>query len=151
MQVMVNLSPYICLITSPIYMKLQLLICTLFIVSFSYAQDYMENIKTDPSFVIPTATSFRTYGYIDGKRLDSLDAVFAEFNWRAQDRVVFDYGQQVSRVKQYAITDAKGVPMIFPSHSYAFLLNFFHYNGWEFVQAYGDSLGRVYILKKLSK
>jgi hypothetical protein len=132
-------------------MKLQLLICTLFIAGFSYAQDYMENAKPDPSIVIPTATNFKTYGYIDGKRLDSVDVVFAEFNWRSQDYVAFDYGQQVSKVKQYAITNAKGVPMIFPSHSYAFLLNFFHFNGWEFVQAYGDNLGRVYILKKLRK
>jgi hypothetical protein len=147
----VRLILFICSITNPIYMKLQLLICILFIASSSYAQDYMENVKPDPSFVIPTATNFRTYGYIDGKRLDSVDAVYAEFNWRAQDRVTFDYGQQLSRVKQYVITDAKGVPMIFPTHSYAFLLNFFHYNGWEFVQAYGDSLGRVYILKKLLK
>src|SRR3954451_19253121 len=94
-------STYICSIDNPIFMKLKLLICTLFIVSFSYAQDYMENAKTDQSYIIPVATNFKTYGYIAGRRLDSVDAVYATIDWRPQEQIRFDYGQIVTRLKEY--------------------------------------------------
>lgn len=56
--------------------------------------------------------NFKTYGDVDGIRLDSLDAQYAQFyTWRGES-VTFDYGQSGSR-KKMAVTDNKGVPLIF--------------------------------------
>ena len=55
----------------------------------------------------------------------------------------FDYGQN-KKVKDMLITNKKGVPLIFPNYDYyIFKINFFHYNGWDFVP---DSL--INLLKK---
>lgn len=136
--------------TNPICMKYLLLVSILFIAGSSYAQDYMEKAKMPPS-TVPAATTFEMYGYIDGKRLDSVEAVYATIDWRPQDLIRFDYGQQVSKMKQYAITDAKGVPMIFPNNTTAFLLNFFYYNGWELKEMSAAGGGTTIILRKRSK
>jgi len=74
---------------------------------------------------------FKTYGYIGGKRLDSVDARFAEFNWRNLGEVAFDYGQSYEKRKELLITDNKGAPLEFQSFHIAFLLNFFYFNGWQ--------------------
>lgn len=129
-------------------MRLWLLICTLFVVSFSYGQDYMENAKINQSYIIPVATNFKTYGYIAGKRLDSVDAIYATIDWRPQEQIRFDYGQQVTRIKEYAITGNDGVPMIFPNSSTAFLLNFFYYKGWELKEMSAAGGGTTIILRK---
>jgi len=57
-------------------MKYLLLVCILLIAGSSYAQDYMEKAKMPPS-AVPAATTYKMYGYIDGKRLDSVEAVYA--------------------------------------------------------------------------
>jgi len=127
-------------------MKNGIVVFMLVLVCAAHAQDYQA--KGVSINIVPVANNYHTYGYIDGKRLDSIDAVYADFSLSTQNRVDFDYGQLVSRVKDYALTDAKGTPMQFPAHSYSFMLNFFYFNGWDFVQAYGDTSSRTYILKK---
>jgi hypothetical protein len=35
--------------------------------------------------------SFKTYGFVDGTRLDSIDATYAEFEWRSNS-LIFNTG-----------------------------------------------------------
>ena len=76
--------------------------------------------------------TYKTYGYINGIRLDSIDAGYAKFG-RKSESVYFDYGQNV-KAKDMVITDEKGLPLIFPNFNYyIFKINFFYFNGWEVV------------------
>ena len=115
-------------------MKKLLLIAFLFQASFVFSQ------TTGEATILQT---YKVHGYIDGVRLDSLEAGYAHFD-RIWESEVFDYGQK-AKLKDRLITDKKGVPLIFPRHRniYIFQLNFFHYNGWDVVP---DSLTNL--LKK---
>ncbi len=115
-------------------MKKLLLIGFLFQAAFAFSQ------ATGEATILKT---YKVHGYIDGVRLDSIDAGYAQFDrfWQSEE---FDYGQK-AKLKDMLITDKKGVPLIFPGHRnlYIFQLNFFHYNGWDVVP---DSLTNL--LKK---
>jgi hypothetical protein len=76
--------------------------------------------------------TFKTYGYINGVRLDSIDATYAQFG-KKMESVYLDYGQDGKR-KDMVITDKNGLPLIFPRYDYyIFKVNFFSYNGWDLV------------------
>jgi hypothetical protein len=114
-------------------MKKLLLIAFLFQASFVFSQ------ATGEATILKT---YKVHGYIDGVRLDSIDAGYAKFGTRMEWEF-FDYGQN-KKVKDRLITDKKGVPLIFPNYDYyIFKINFFHYNGWDVVP---DSL--INLLKK---
>jgi len=86
--------------------------------------------------------TYKTYGYINGVRLDSVDAAYAQFGKKMESEF-FDYGQDGKR-KNMVITDKNGSPLIFPRFDYfIFKINFFSYNGWDVVP---DSL--INLLKK---
>lgn len=86
---------------------------------------------------------YKTYGYIHGVRLDSIDAGYASFGRRGQS-LFFDYGQGV-KVKEMIITDKNGLLIMFPTYGPIFRMNFFYFNGWEYVP---DSTDNINLLKK---
>ena len=115
-------------------MKKLLLIAFLFQASLAFSQA----AGTEAIYL----KTFKTHGYIDGIRLDSIDAGYAKFGKR-MEQVFFDYGQN-KKIKDMVITDKKGLPLIFPGFDYyLFKINFFYYNGWELVP---DSV--INLLKK---
>ena len=131
-------------------MKSSLFIVCFFLSLRLFAQEKVAVLQSD---LPTTVTTFTMYGYIDGKRLDSLASTYATYGFRGGDGVTFDYGQMIGRQKEALLTDSKGQPLIFPERSNGFLLNFFHYNHWEFVNTYqpGSANGSgtaLFILKK---
>lgn len=90
----------------------------------------------------------KTYGYVNGMRLDSIDAQYGQIETRLET-IAFDYGQLGGR-KKMTVTDAKGDALIFTRTSMPFLLNFFYFNGWQLADTYHDSSEKfeVFILKK---
>ena len=96
----------------------------------------------------PAVTNAQTYGYVDGIRIDSLNAEYATFEWGAE-RLFFNYGQSASR-KRTTVTNEKGEPMAFPRQSISFTLNFLYFNGWELTQAYFNQSDKmdIFILRK---
>jgi hypothetical protein len=89
-----------------------------------------------------------TFGYVNGIRLDSVDAEYGQIETR-WETIAFDYGQMGGR-KKMTVTDDKGAALTFARTSLTFLLNFFYFNGWELSQSYHDSSEKseVFILKK---
>ena len=103
-----------------------------------------SQLETAPDAV----TNFQTYGYVDGVRIDSLNAEYATFEW-GFDKLFFSYGQSETRKKK-TVTNEKGEPLIFPRQSLSFSLNFLYFNGWELAQAYFNQSYKtdILILKK---
>ncbi len=128
-------------------MRIFLLFIIIFLSFHSFSQEtYTETVNKNS---LPVALAdYHAYGFIDGKRLDSIDAIYATFDWLTIRQVTFDYGQNNARPKEYFLTDATGKPLIFSVHSFAFLLNFFHYNHWEYDSNYNLSGIPKWILKK---
>ncbi len=95
-------------------------------------------------------TDPKTYGYINGIRLDSLEAVYAEFSRYRGEGLYFDYGQKRGKRKDMAITDQKGKLLVFVPYTTAAFLNFFYFNGWQLDKALSASDGSVspYIMMK---
>lgn len=115
-------------------MKKLLLITLILQTSFAFSQA----AETDAVYL----KTYKTYGYVNGVRLDSIDAAYAQFG-KKMESVFFDYGQDGKR-KDMVITDKNGLPLIFPRYDYyIFKINFFYYNGWD---AIPDSL--INLLKK---
>ena len=77
-----------------------------------------------------TTTTYKTCGYIDGKRLDSIDAQYAEFSWRGHSWL-FDYGQIHDAWKDLRFTDNKGVALNFYDGDETSAFNFFYFNGLQ--------------------
>jgi hypothetical protein len=114
-------------------MKKLLLIGFLFQASFAFSQ------VTGEAIILKT---YKVHGYIDGVRLDSIDAGYAQFGERMEWEY-FDYSQD-RKIRDMLITDKKGVPLIFPRpNTYIFQINFLYYNGWDVVP---DSV--INLLKK---
>ncbi|MEO9070447.1 MAG: hypothetical protein ABI261_05400 [Ginsengibacter sp.] len=118
-------------------MKKLLFFCFLF-------QSLLVFSQTKPAQ--PVVTDADTFGYVDGIRMDSINAEYAQFEWGAQ-RLFFNYGQMPTR-KNTTVTDEKGDPLKFSSHSISFTLNFLYFNGWEFTQAYYSNKTDIVVLKK---
>lgn len=100
------------------------LLTILFIFQSTLAFSQAEGID------VHSIKDFKTYGYIVGIKLDSIEADYARFGWFRKS-LYFDYGQGVRR-KEMLITDKKGLLLIVPGER-VFLLNFFYFNGWEYV------------------
>ncbi len=119
-----------------------LFVCTLFSQPVGRTAPGRANAASAPM-------SFNIYGYINGVRLDSLNASYATFNWRSnREMVMFDYGQDKVANTNLILTDLKGIPLVFALRSSSFVLNFFHYNHWEFVNTYLNNGDTWWILKK---
>lgn len=92
--------------------------------------------------------SFKTYGFVDGTRLDSIDAKYAEFEWRS-NLLIFNTGLYGNR-KRITVTDKNGTPLLFTDPRTSLALNFFYFNGWELDRVYQTELNKAsqFILKK---
>lgn len=80
------------------------------------------------------------YGYVNGIRLDSIQATYAQADITAGMRMVagnlirrftFEYGQKAKNESEARITDKAG--NVFTFYNTAEALNFFDYNGWQMV------------------
>ena len=101
----------------------------------------------------PLATvSPKTFGYIDGKRLDSIDAEYAQFDLGISS-VSFDYGQTWDRRKDLYVKDKSGNDLFFANDgNLAFALNFFYFNGWQLDHINKNEKTRyIYILKRINR
>ncbi len=100
--------------------------------------------------VITVVIDPKTYGYVNGIRLDSLDANYGEFSRYRGEGLYFDYGQIRGKRKEMVITDKKGKPLVFIPYTTATFLNFFYFNGWQLDNAQSVSDGSVssLIMKK---
>ena len=100
-------------------------------------------------------SGYRQYGYVDGIRLDSIDAMWAD----ADDAVLamgglhqihfnFRYGQKGVQRKYTVVSDRNG--KLITLNSLGAFLNFFDYNGWELFSTYetGDRRFQRLILRK---
>jgi hypothetical protein len=90
----------------------------------------------------------KTYGYVNGVRLDSLDAVYGEFSRYSVGRIYFDFGQVWNKRKEMTVTDKNGKPLVFLTSTNSIFLNFFYFNGWQLDKAISVTDGSSLILKK---
>jgi hypothetical protein len=124
-------------------MKRFLCICFILPSLFAFSQTQDRNTL---AVITP-----KTFGYVNGMRLDSIDAAYGQIETR-WETIAFDYGQLGGR-KKMTVTDDKGAALTFARTSLTFLLNFFYFNGWELSQSYHDSSEKseVFILKKRTR
>ena len=85
----------------------------------------------------------KTYGYIQGIRLDSLDAEYGQLRILGES-FTFDIGEFGTR-KTRTVTDKNGLALVFPNNNFMFALNFFYFNGWELVPS---QLNDIIMLKR---
>lgn len=130
-------------------MKLALPTVLFFSIS-SFAQT-AQTSYTSPITSRQVVNIAKTFGYVDGVRLDSIDARYAEFNWRLlQSGLTFDYGQSGAKRRKMVITDKDGRLLVFEPNNITMILNFFYFNGWELAHVYNATTGGVdtFILKR---
>ena len=87
--------------------------------------------QADPS-IIPPVNNFETHCYVNGVRLDSINAPYATFDAKLSGQILFDYGQVPNTKKAMLITDSRNNPLSFVRNDNMFVLNLLYYNGWEF-------------------
>ncbi len=75
----------------------------------------------------PAIMNAKTYGYLEGVRLDSVDAHYAQFRILGES-FSFDVGES-STMKTRTVTDKNGSPLVFPNNNVPFALNFFYLVG----------------------
>lgn len=125
---------------------------SLFLLSVKTHAQSNENSDQSVTRTQQEVNNVKTYGYVGGVRLDSIDANYAEFNIRWLSReVTFDYGQEREKKRDLLITDEKGNPLQFKSLNIAFLLNFFHFNKWQLAEAFSTTnsgSADTFVLKK---
>ncbi len=97
-----------------------------FILAFLLFQSVLAFSQNDPN--IQKVTGSNTYGYIGGIRLDSVQAEYAQFYWRLEKEIAFEYGQKWERNKELAITDINGKILQFERANTPIALNFFYFN-----------------------
>ena len=102
------------------------------------AQNTQQNLA---DFTV--VTDPKTYGYVNGIRLDSLEAVYGEFSKYRGEGLYFDYGQKRDKRKDMVVTDKNGKPLVFVPYTTAIFLNFFYFNGWRLDTALSVSDGSV--------
>ncbi|HWI92390.1 MAG TPA: hypothetical protein VNT20_14010 [Flavisolibacter sp.] len=110
-----------------------------------------SSVYTDTSGMLPAVYNYKTHGYIDGIRLDSVNAQYAEFGWQGVDGVSFYYGQNPSKRKDLFVRNRQNIPLIFTNRDRAFLLNFFYYNGWELANITNPQSDGRFVLKRINK
>lgn len=91
--------------------------------------------------------NFKTYGYIDGKRFDSINAEYAGFSLRTNN-LLFDYGQFHDWGEDLKVTESNGTAIQFANLSFTFALNFLYYNEWQLEPNSGMNADGYYIMKK---
>jgi hypothetical protein len=94
----------------------------------------------------PPVVNTHTYGYIDGVRLDSVQAEYAGFRSRG-DKLIFDYGQPGPARAQF-VKDSTGRLLTFTRSNITFLLNFLYFNGWQLDESTDTLDPTLYILRK---
>ena len=94
----------------------------------------------------PAVISSKTLGYVNGIRLDSVDAEYGQFRW-GFETLFFEFGQLGGR-KKTMVTNSNGTPLTFSNQNTPFILNFFYFNGWQLAQPYYDEKTVYFILKK---
>jgi hypothetical protein len=98
-----------------IYMKTILFFLLLLPSAFAFSQSTQDDQ--------PFTASFKTFGYIDGKRLDIAYAAYAILTVN-NSSLFFNYGQPINRIRDYKVTDNKGKLFNFVNNELAFSLNF---------------------------
>lgn len=71
------------------------------------------------------------HGYVNGIRLDSIDAKYGEFVIWTPGNYQFDYGQERNKRNEMTVKLKTGENLIFERGSFATILNFMNFNGWE--------------------
>ena len=96
---------------------------------------------------------FKTEGYLDGQRLDTIAAQYATIGWTGTGHVWLDYGQYRDGKKEMTVRDWEGSALLFEGNNMPFVLNFLYHNGWE-VQQIVSNVGSgianrdTYLLRK---
>ena len=93
---------------------------------------------------------FKTEGFVDGKRLDTITAQYATIKPSSGRKIVFDYGQYRDGKKEMTVTDRQGLSLLFEDGNISFMLNFLYHNGWEVQQVVPDlnTTQNIYLMKK---
>jgi hypothetical protein len=125
---------------------MKLLLPAFLFFSFPTFAQYIQEDLVDYTIVVNP----KTYGYVKGIRLDSIDAVYGEFSRYGGEGLYFDYGQKWDKRKEMVITDKEGKRLVFGPYTNPLFLNFFYFNGWQLDKALSVSEGSVgsFILKK---
>jgi hypothetical protein len=105
--------------------------------SFGQSPPNESDQATDFTVVLDS----KTWGYVNGIRLDSIDATYAEFRRHVGDGLYFDYGQKRNKRKELMLTDKNGKRLVFVPFTNSFFLNFFYANGWQMDKALTNSDG----------
>lgn len=107
--------------------------------------EYVPSKDTTKTFL----KNFNVVGYVDGIRLDSIKAVYAEAYFY-QNKYYFDYGLQDKRFRGSVVTDIKGKHLVWDRGSIAWMFNFFNYNGWDLVPIKNPNsdMSPSYLMKK---
>ena len=121
---------------------------TLIIFVFSFASGFSQQ-TTDTFDISPVVLSCRTYGHIDDNRLDSVNAQYAEFDWKGTDDVSSYYGQNYSKRKELFVKNNRNVPFIFINRNKVFLLNFLYYKGWKPANTTNLQIDGTFLLKRV--
>lgn len=117
----------------------------------AFGQETSVSLYADTSGMLPVVFDYKTHGYINGIRLDSVNAQYAEFGWKGIDGISFYYGQNYSKRKELFVSNKQNVPFIFLNRGRAFLLNFFYYNGWELANTSNPQSDGTFMLKKINR
>jgi len=97
------------------------------------------------------SVNYKIPGYCGQTKLSDINAEYGEaaFSSKAQffagtvvKQYIFDYGQIYKKDKEVMVSNEKGEPLTFGS--VAAVLNFFDYNGWQYIGK--EDVGNVYIL-----
>ncbi len=114
--------------------------------AFAQREEDTKDTLSNGNYVTVTITNVD--GYINGTRIDLVDAIYARFIVRANGEVIFDYGQSSARFRNDVLTNKKGMPLVFLNTRIPFLLNFFHYNHWELAATPSTSAQPDWLLKR---
>jgi hypothetical protein len=99
--------------------------------------------------------SAKTYGYVNGIRLDSINSLYAQVELLPTEKILtgafvkryaVDYGQKWDKVKEVRLTNKEGLVLTFSSISLT--LNLFDYNGWDLVDMFNVDTGKQMIFFK---
>lgn len=132
-------------------MKKFILIIFVFSFASAFGQRATVSSINDTSDVLPVVLEYKTHGYVNGIRLDSIDTQYAEFGWIGIGGVSFYYGQNFPNRKDLFVKNHRNVPFTFINRSRAFLLNFFYYNGWELANTTNPQSDGTFVLKRINK
>jgi|GEM_PF-3833934 len=119
---------------------MKLLFISLFISCLAYGQDSLP---------------YKVEGYCGKTKLRDIEALYGEaaFSNKAtiltgtlMKEFVFDYGQKYSKDKEAIVNNAAGEVIRFTS--IAQVLNFFDFNGWEFLSSMSHNNSYIILFRK---